>query len=186
VRARAYNVRKRPAAKALSVLVAIQVALLSIPAAADETKWRISKPDAGTAMLVMTDTDETTDAFESLYFHCKPGSGYVSVVQFNMEDKRLRTTIANLIVNNDYPTVQLDPAPERSVLEEITHSDDGGWGYRFQIGADAMAFNMFKTTGYINFKIGDAAVHAGIKAGLDKIAEFQAACRRQPGSRGAK
>ncbi len=186
MRTRAHGRRKQPSAKALGALVAVELLLLSFAAAADEAKWRLAKPNDDAAMLVISDTDETGDAFGSLYFHCKPGSGYVSLVETNMQDKGLRTAIANLIVNDSYPTVQLDPAPERSVLEEITSSDDGGWGYRFQIGADSGTFNMFKTTGYIDFRIGGAAVHAGIKAGLENVAEFQSICRRQPRSRGSK
>jgi hypothetical protein len=167
--------------------VAASLVLLScFPAVAEETKWRLAKPGDDRAMLVISDTDEPNDAFGSLHFNCKPGSGYVSLVESNMKDKGLRTAIANLIVNNSYPTVQLDPAPERSALEEINNSDDGGWGYRFRIDADAAAFNTFKTTGYINFKIGNAAVHAGAKAGLENIAEFQSICRRQARSRGSK
>ena len=129
-------------------------------------------------MLAVTDTDEATDAIGSLYLHCKPASGYVMVDESNMQDKRVRSAIASLIVNNGYPTVQLDPAPERSVIEAITNSDDGGWGYRFQIDADAPAFNQFKKAGYLKFKIGAATVQAGVNAGFDKIAEFQAICRR--------
>jgi hypothetical protein len=185
VRAELCGRRKCQSKRVLCALVASQV-LLGFPAAAQETKWRLAKPGDDRAILIVSDTDEANDAFGSLYFHCKPGSGYVSVVESNMKDKRLRTAIANLIINDTYPTVQLDPAPERSVLEEITSSDDGGWGYRFQIDADAAAFNVFKTTGYLNFKIGNAAVHTGVKAGLENIAEFQSVCRRQARSRGSK
>ncbi|MBV9458901.1 MAG: hypothetical protein JO141_15470 [Bradyrhizobium sp.] len=172
-------------AKGLGAFVAGLV-LLCRPAAAEETKWRLAKPSDDRVMLVISDTDEANDAFGSLYLRCKPGAGYVSVVENNMRDKKLRTAIANLIVNDSYPTVQLDPAPERSVLEDITSSDDGGWGYRFQIGADGSAFNLFKTTGYVSFKIGNAAVHVGEKAGLENIAEFQSICRRQARNGGSK
>ena len=177
----------RSVAKLLKAFVASQILLRCLPAAAEETKWRLVEPgDDGMAMLVVSDTDEANDAFGTLYFHCKPGSGLISVVETNMKDKVLRTAIANLIVNDSYPTVQLEPGPERSVLEEITSSDAAGWGYRFRVGADDAAFNVLKTTGYFNFKIGSAAVHVGIKAGLSNVAKFQLACRRQPGSRGLK
>jgi hypothetical protein len=178
--------RLRRSAKGLSALLASMVVLLALPATAEETKWRLAKPGDDRAMLVISDTAEANDAFGSLYFHCKPGSGYVSVVESNMKDKKLRSAIASLIVNDSYPTVELDPAPERSVLEEITSSDDGGWGYHFRIDANDAAFNMLKTTGYINFKIGTAAVHAGVKAGLENIAEFQTICRRQVRNGGSK
>lgn len=154
-------------------------------AVADETKWRLARPGDDRVMLVISDTDEAGDAFGSLYLHCKPGSGHASV-ESDMKDKRLRTAVASLIANDSYPTVQLDPTPEQSVLEAITSSDDGGWGYHFQIDADGAAFNKFKATGYVNFKIGNAAVHAGVKAGLNQIVEFQSTCRRLPASRGSK
>ena len=179
MRAGLCGTRMRRSGKRLGALVASLVLLLCLPAAAEETKWRLAKPGGDRTMLVISDTDEGNDAFGSLYLHCKPGSGYVSVVESNMRDKKLRTAIANMIVDDSYPTVQLDPPPERSVLEQITSSDDGGWGYHFQIGADAAAFNLFKATGYVSFRIGNAAVHAGVKAGLEDIAEFQSICRRQ-------
>ena len=162
-------------------LIASCCALLFVPtvAGADETRWRLVKFDDGELMLAMTDTDEATDAIGSPYFRCKSGSGGVTV-QSNMQDGGVRRVIASLILNDGYPTVELVPGPERSVIDQITSADDGGWGFRFQIAADAAAFNMFGKTGYFQFKIGSAAVKAGAKAGHDKIAEFQAVCRRPP------
>jgi hypothetical protein len=184
--AKLHGMRRWKFIRVLSALVACQVLPLWLPvAAADETRWRFFKPGGDrTAMLAIAATDEGTDAIGSLYFLCKPGSGRVDVVENNMLDKRLRTAIANLIINDSYPTVELDPGPERSVLEQITSSDNGGWGYRFQIGPDGAVFDMFKATGYFNFKIGNAAVHAGMKAGLRNITEFQSVCRRQPSKGG--
>jgi hypothetical protein len=147
---------------------------------ADETRWRLVKIDSvGELMLVMTDTDEATDAFGFPYLQCKPGSGLMTV-QENMHDDAVRRAIAGLIVDDGYPTVELVPGPERSVIDAIVSADDGGWSYHFQIGADAAAFNAFGRTGYLQFKIGRTAVKAGVNAGLDKITEFQAACRRSP------
>ncbi len=137
-------------------------------------------------MLVISDTAEAGDAFGSLYFSCQPGSGYVSVIESNMRDKKLRMAIANLIINDSYPTVLLDSGQERSALEGINSSDDGGWGYRFRVATNSAAFNAFKMTGYFSFKIGNAAVHAGEKAGLENIAEFQSICRQLPKSGGSK
>ena len=162
------------------------VLLFCLPAAADETKWRVAKPSDDLAILVISDTDEANDAFDSFYFQCRTGSGLVSVIETNMKDKKLRTAIANLLINDSYPIVDLDPGPGRSVLGEITSYDSGGWGYRFQVRPDDAAFNAFKTTGYFNFKIGDAVVHTGIEAGLRNIAEFQSMCRKQPKNGGSK
>ena len=89
----------------------------------------------------------------------------------------MRREIANLIVNDGYPTVELVPAPGRSSIAEIGSYMDG-WGFSFQVDPDSAAFSSFGKTGYFQFKIGHAAVKDGIKAGLDSIAEFQAACRR--------
>ena len=169
-----FNLRE----SAICSLAAISVAVLFSSAAvgADETGWRFVKFDDGKAMLVVADTDEATDAIGSFYFRCKPGSGSVTVIENNMQDKRVRAAIADLILNDRYPTVEL--GPEKSAIEEITSSDDGGWGYHFQIDPDGVAFNRFKKTGYFKFKIESAPIEAGIKAGFDKIAEFQAVCRR--------
>jgi hypothetical protein len=171
----------------LGGLVTGAVLLLCSPAFADEDRWRLVKPSGGkTAMLVVAATDDATDAFDSLFFQCSIGSGLVSVVETNMKDKKLRTAIANLIINDSYPTVDLDPGPARSVLDQITSYDSGGWGYRFQVNSDDAVFSTFKATGYFNFKIGSAAVHSGIKAGLQNIAEFQSICRQQPESGSSK
>jgi hypothetical protein len=172
--------------RTLGFLVAGAVLLLSSPVDADEDRWRFKKLDDGMAMLFVAGTDDATDAFDSSYFQCKVGSGLIRVIETNMKDKKLRTAVANLIINDNYPTVNLDPGPRQSVIDEITSYDNGGWGYRFQIDPDVAAFNVFKATGYFSFKIGNAKVHSGVKAGLQNIAEFQSICRRQPRSEGAK
>jgi hypothetical protein len=176
--ARVCSARERPCAMTIRGLVASCCILILVSAAfaADETKWRLVKNE-GELMLAVTDTDEGTDAIGSPYFRCKPGSGGITV-ESDMRDRGARRAIANLILNDGYPNVELVPGPERSVIEQITFADDGGWGFRFQIDADAAAFTMFGKTGYFQFKIGPAVVKAGVKAGLGGIAEFQAACRR--------
>jgi hypothetical protein len=158
--------------------VAACCALLLVQAAvaADETRWRLVKSD-DVAMLVLTDTDEATDSIGSPYFRCNWGSGLITV-ESNMQDTGVRREIANLIVNDGYPTVELVPGPQRSSIERIRSADNGGWGFNFQIDPDAAAFSSFGKTGFFQFKVGRAAVKAGIKAGLDSIAGFQAACRR--------
>jgi hypothetical protein len=133
----------------------------------------------GDLMLVMTETDDATDAIGFPYFLCKSASGLVTV-ENNMQDNGVRRAIAGLILNDGYPTIELVPGPQRSVINEVTSKDDGGWGYRFQIDADGAAFNAFGRSGYFEFKIGNAKVKAGVKAGLDEITKFQSACRRLP------
>jgi hypothetical protein len=163
---------------AIRALVASCCVLILLPRAfaAEETQWRLVKLESE-LMLAMTDTDAATDAIGSPYFRCKPGSGGV-MVDSDMRDRGVRRAIAGLILNDGYPTVDLVPGPGEAVIEQITSADDGGWGFRFQIDADAAAVTMFGKTGYFQFKIGSAVVKAGVKAGLGRISEFQAACRR--------
>jgi hypothetical protein len=159
-------------------LIVSQLVLCGISSAvvADEAKWRLSKM-SDTLMLYTADTDEGTDALGSLHFQCKVGSGLVEVAK-DIQDKSERAAIGKLVLDDSYPTVELSPGPETSSLDAITMSDASGWGYRFQISPDAAAFDLFKKTGTFKFKIGSAAIQYGIKAGLDKIAQFQSACRR--------
>jgi|SRR4030095_15234644 hypothetical protein len=93
-------------------------------------------------------------------------------------DKSERAAIGKLVLDDSYPTLELSPGPGTSSLDAITMSDISGWGYRFQVSPDTAAFDLFKKTGIFKFKIGSAAIQYGIKAGLDKIAQFQSACRR--------
>jgi hypothetical protein len=162
-------------------LIVTCFALLFVQTAvADETRWRLVKIGSdGDLMLVMTETDDATDAIGFPYFLCKSASGLVTV-ENNMQDNGVRRAIAGLILNDGYPTIELVPGPQRSVINEVTSKDDGGWGYRFQIDADGAAFNAFGRSGYFEFKIGNAKVKAGVKAGLDEITKFQSACRRLP------
>ena len=148
---------------------------ISGAAVADETKWRLVKV-SDKLMLYTADTDEGTDALGSLRFDCKVGSGLVEVAK-DIQDKSERAAVGKLVLDDSYPTLELSPGPETSSLDAITMSDVSGWGYRFQVSPDTAAFELFKKTGIFKFKIGSAAIQSGIKAGLDKIAQFQSACR---------
>ena len=161
-----------------SVLVASQCLLggLSGAAIADETKWRLARPVEQKLMLYTADTDEATDALGNLVLDCKPGSGLAKVDKVII-DKNERAAVAKLVLNDTYPTIEFNPGSDTSALEAITNSDGNGWGYQFQLSPDAPAFESFKKTGTLKFKIGGVLVQSGIKAGLDKIAEFQTACR---------
>ena len=165
--------------RVLSVLVVSQCLLLgwlSKAAAAEEAKWRVIKQGDNRLMLYVADTDEATDAIGALSFECTAGSGFVFVSK-EIQDKSERAAIAKLVLNDSYPTVELNPGPQTSALEAITSSDISGWGYRFQVSADASAFDAFRKTGSFTFKISGTPIQYGIKAGLDKIAEFLSACR---------
>jgi hypothetical protein len=159
-------------------LIVSQLVLCGISSTvvADEVKWRLSKVN-DTLLLYTADTDDGTDAIGSLHFQGKVGSGLVEVAKA-IQDKSERAAIGKLVLDDSYPTLELSPGPGTSSLDAITMSDISGWGYRFQVSPDTAAFDLFKKTGIFKFKIGSAAIQYGIKAGLDKIAQFQSACRR--------
>ncbi|WFU71916.1 hypothetical protein [Bradyrhizobium sp. CB2312] len=144
---------------------------------AHEVEWRLVKLTGDALMLYTADTNEATDAIGYLHFECKAGSDLVKVDK-DIKDKSERAAIAKLVLDDGYPTVELSPGPEKSSLDAITSSDASGWGYSFQISADTPAFDLFRKTGIFKFKIGGAPIQGGIKSGLDKIAEFQSACRK--------
>ena len=158
-------------------LIATQCVLSTTAVFADETKWRLTRPVDGELMLYTADTDEATDALGDLNFQCKAGSGVVKVDKL-IRDQTERAAIAELVLNDSYPTVELGQGPDKSALEAITSSDLGGWGYNFEIGSDGAAFDLFRITGIFTFKIGGVPIQAGVKAGLDRIADFQTACRK--------
>jgi len=166
--------------KLLPVLIASHLALLSVSTSvrADEDKWRQSKFDDGSLSLHIAATDEGTDAIGSISFYCKPRSGMIRVSETNIQDKSVRAAIAGLILNDAYPTVELDPGPETSVLEKVASYDNGGWGYDFTVAPDDAAFKAFEQTGFFKFKIGNAAVRFGIREGRGAIARFGAACAK--------
>jgi hypothetical protein len=138
----------------------------------DGWRWRIGKIDDGRLLLSFTDFD-ASDFFSGLSYYCKPSSGTVEV--HGSSDERQRKVFADLIRNDSYPTVMLEG--EQSVWE-LSHSDDGGWGFQFEISADGAAFDKFKKTGRFQFKVGTLAVDNGTrKAGLEQVSEFRAACR---------
>ena len=175
---KARDLRKSCSGIACAYVVAQCVLLLAVStASADEVKWRQTDFGDGTLMLYTADTSLATDAIGALNFQCKTGSGLVKVDKLIL-DKSERAAIARLVSDDSYPTVELNPGPDKSTLDAITSSDASGWGYNFQISSDGAAFDLFKKTGIFRFKIGGAAVQGGVKAGLDKIAEFQTACQK--------
>jgi hypothetical protein len=128
-------------------------------------------------MLYTADTDEATDAIGDLNLECKLGSGLVRVDKL-IRDENERAAIGKLVLSDSYPTVELNPGPDKSALEAITSSDAGGWGYNFQISSDGAPFELFRKTGILGFKIGGTLIQGGVNAGFDKITEFQTACRK--------
>jgi hypothetical protein len=138
----------------------------------DDWRWRTGKIDDGRLLLSFTGAD-ASDFFSGLSYYCKPSSGTIEV--HGSADERQRKVFADLIRKDSYPTVTLEG--EQSTWD-LSHSDDAGWGFQFEISADGTAFDKFKKTGRFQFKVEALAIDNGTrKAGLEKVSEFQAACR---------
>jgi len=143
---------------------------------ADGWRWRTNKLDNGQLLLAFTET-EATDDLGALRFYCRPASGRIDV--FGSAGEKERKILADFIRSDAYPKVQLEG--EASFVEP-SFSEVAGWEYHFEIGADGAVFNKFKNTGRFGFKFGSHTADFGsnpiAKSGLDKVAEFQAQCRK--------
>jgi hypothetical protein len=166
--------RHWPAGSAL-VVSCLVLSYASVSIGEDGWQWRTDKIDDGRRLLAFTEFD-AGDHFSGLSYYCKPSSGRIEVR--GSTDKQQRQVFADLIRADSYPTLKLEG--EESVWE-LSHSDDDGWEFHFEITADGAAFDKFKKTGQFAFKVGGLVVDNGIrKAGLDKVSEFQAVCRKLP------
>ncbi len=149
--------------------------VISSATAEDGSRWRINTIDDGRLLLAFTEF-EATDALGTFRFYCKPGSGVIHIDGDTNEKQRLK--LAELMRLDSYPRAEVEG--EMSLIEP-TYSEVGGWGYRIEIRADGRAFSSFKKTGSLNFKIGSLTTNYHAQtAGLNKIAEFQVACRKKP------
>jgi hypothetical protein len=159
-------------------VICLVLSFASVALDEDGWQWRISKLDDGRLLLAFSEF-EAGDDWSGLSYYCKPSSGSIEV--HGSTDKKQREAFANLIRANSYPKVELE---REGALLELSHSDDRGWEFHFSIAADGAAFDKFKKTGQFGFKVGTLVVDNGIrKAGLDKISEFQAVCRKLPASK---
>ncbi len=166
--------RAWPVGSAL-VMICLVLSYASVCIGEDGWQWRINKLDDGRLLLAFSEF-EAGDDMSGRSYYCKPASGSIEV--HGSTDKKQREVFADLIRTNSYPTVQLER--EGSLLE-LSYSDVDGWEFRFEIAADGAAFDKFKKTGQFGFKIGTLVVNdRTAKAGLDKVSEFQAACRKLP------
>ena len=137
----------------------------------DGWRWRTDKQDDGRQLLAFTEAEQT-DNFSGMSYYCKPSSGSVEVV--GSIDKKQRRSFADLIRSDIYPEVK-----DEGSLISLSYADGEGWEYRFETAADGATFDKFKKTGQFGFTVGTILVDNGVrKAGLDKVAEFQAACRK--------
>lgn len=137
-------------------------------------QWRVNKLDDGRLLLAFTET-EGTDDLGTVWFYCRPTSGFIDVLKA-ANDKE-RKVLADFVRSNAYPKVLLEA--EESIVEP-SFSEDGGWQYRFRVRADGSWFSKFKQTGRIGFKFGSVTADYGkdpiAKSGLKNVAEFQAQC----------
>jgi hypothetical protein len=169
--------RPWPVGSAL-VVICLVLSFASIAISEDGWRWRINKLDDGRLLLAFSEF-EAGDDMSGLSYYCKPASGSIEV--HGSTDKKQRQVFADLIRANTYPKVELEG---EAALPELSYSEVDGWEFHFEIAADGAAFGKLKKTGQFGFKIGSLAVDNGLrKAGLDKISEFQAACRKLPASK---
>jgi hypothetical protein len=160
------------------VVICLVLSFASIAIGEDGWRWRINKLDDGRLLLAFSEF-EAGDDMSGLSYYCKPASGSIEV--HGSTDKKQRQVFADLIRANTYPKVEFEG---EAALPELSYSEVDGWEFHFGIAADGAAFGKLKKTGQFGFKIGSLAVDNGLrKAGLDKISEFQAACRKLPASK---
>jgi hypothetical protein len=151
--------------------------LSSACSAADERRWRVFEQTDG-ALLAPSSSDDATDDVGSPSFRCQSHSG--TIVVEGTATQGLRNAVADLIQSNGYPQVELIPASSLgSTLLTVSYSEGSGvWEYSFSLEVAEPAFDAFKRSGRLAFKIGSAVVREEFKAGLDSIAKFQAICKR--------
>jgi hypothetical protein len=161
-----------------AAVICLVLSYVSVAQAEDGWQWRINKLDDGRLLLAFSEF-EASDDMSGRSYYCKPSSGSIEV--HGITDKKQRQVFADLIRANSYPKVELE---SEGALPELSYSEVDGWEFRFSIAADGAAFDKFKKTGLFGFKIGTLVVNDKMaKAGLDKVAKFQAACRKPPANK---
>jgi hypothetical protein len=152
-------------------------AFASASSAADERRWRVFEQADG-ALLAASHSDEATDDVGSPSFRCKAKSG--TIVVTGDAGQELRNAVADLLRSNDYPQVEMvPPSPFESTLLSVSYSEAGSvWEYSFELQADEAAFDAFKRSGRLTFKIGKTVVREEFKTGLENVAKFQSICAR--------
>ena len=141
-----------------------------------QQRWRVF--DQGDhALLVIADSDDGGDDLGSQYFRCRKASGTI-VVEGNATES-LRKAIADLIRTDQYPRARIIvPSSEETVLLQPSFSEVNGWQYSFDLAADGKAFERFRRTGALEFRVGKASDRGEFKVGLENIAKFQDICNR--------
>ncbi|MGJ5150929.1 MULTISPECIES: hypothetical protein [unclassified Bradyrhizobium] len=169
--------RMRPAAVCGLRAASALAAFASAAWAADDQRWRIFEQDGG-ALLSPSHSDEATDDVGSPSFRCKAKSGTIAVT--GDAGQELRNAVADLLRSNGYPQVEMVPASRfGQALLSVSYSEAGSvWEYSFELEADAPAFDAFKRSGRLTFKVGKTVVREEFKAGLENVAKFQSICAR--------
>ncbi|MGJ4964289.1 hypothetical protein [Bradyrhizobium sp. HKCCYLRH3061] len=165
----------RVSSAAIYGLCAASAAAWFPASAADDRRWRVFEQDDG-ALLSPSRTDEATDDIGSPSFRCKARSGTIAVT--GNAGQELRNVVADLLRSNGYPQVEMVPAGRYGqTLLSVSYSEAGSVReYSFEMQADAPAFDAFKRTGRLTFKIGNTTIREEFKPGLETIAKFQSIC----------
>jgi hypothetical protein len=143
-----------------------------------EDRWRFAE-NGDQISLYIAATDGGTDDIGSPSFGCKRSSGKIAV-EGDMDEQE-REAFADLIRKNGYPRIDLiPPDPNHFSFVELSHSDIGGWQYKFDMAADAQAFSNFARTGVFQYKVGEFLIQTEFSVGLENVARFQRACRPSP------
>jgi hypothetical protein len=93
----------------------------------------------------------------------------------------LLTAMADVIRADEYPRVHVFPVDSGDTsLLNLSYSEMRGWQYSFDLEAAGAAFDEFKRTGQLTYKIGTTVVTEELKTGLESAAKFQDICRQPP------
>jgi hypothetical protein len=164
----------------LAIGACLFLAPISTAAAAGnaEERWRVFDRD-NEASLAITTTEGDTDDYGSPYFQCRRGSGRVQVGGDAKRD--LLTAMADVIRVDEYPRVHVFPVDSGDTsLLNLSYSEMRGWQYSFDLEAAGAAFDEFKRTGRLTYKVGTTVVTEEFKTGLESAATFQDICKQQP------
>jgi hypothetical protein len=143
-----------------------------------EERWRNFEGD-NEASLLITTTEGATDDYGSPHFQCRRGSGVIQVGGDAKQD--LRIAMAQVIRIDEYPMVHVFPIDSGDTsLLNLSYSEVRGWQYSFDLQAAGAAFDEFKRTGQLTYKLGTTVVTEEFKTGLESAAKFQDICKRPP------
>jgi hypothetical protein len=145
----------------------------------DEWRWRVLDQE-DEALLVISDANGG-DHFGLPLLSCKKNTGAVEVEGEAREN--LRFAMADLLRADGVPWIRAMPesasvgeAGDTTLDLHINMLD--GWRYKFLLSADHRAFERFRRSGEIEFKLGAVAVHEEFKAGLESAGKFFDLCKK--------